>query len=357
MHAEPAEDAGRTLPSQWKSLPPVSQLPSPTPPPAREPPSAAYPSPVDDEPDLPSPQQIAASSARRVDASTYSRGGTPPEPRRTSSLGWPQRSAGQPRSYGAQASSWPQAPSRATTPPPSTSRATDDRAHGGQDTGAEPSGSSSSETTDRGGGSGGGGLFDVDEPFEAAKAKALRMLGYSPLSSWEVCLPPSPSPTPLHASSAGAAAGRVSSHQSLPPVAASHAGSSLLSCQLNVDAGAGASLSLGSSAALTLPLCSSVISPSIRAGVCVPPRPLSGQWLQDPHFVTSPPLVLSWVQLKERLQERHFVTAVLAERVTAWLSRTVRGEWFFCCCWEAKGREEDLGGAAFCAAKSAMLET
>ena len=165
------------------------------------------------------------------------------------------------------------------------------------------------------------------------------------------------SPTPLHASSAGAAAGRVSSHQSLPPVAASHAGSSLLSCQLNVDAGAGASLSLGSSAALTLPLCSSVISPSIRAGVCVPPRPLSGQWLQDPHFVTSPPLVLSWAQLKERLQERHFVTAVLAERVTAWLSRTVRGEWFFCCCWEAKGREEDLGGAAFCAAKSAMLET
>ena len=30
------------------------------------------------------------------------------------------------------------------------------------------------------------GLFDVDEPFEAAKSKALRMLNFSPLSSWEV---------------------------------------------------------------------------------------------------------------------------------------------------------------------------
>lgn len=30
-------------------------------------------------------------------------------------------------------------------------------------------------------------LFDVDKPFEAAKAKALRMLSFAPLSSWEVC--------------------------------------------------------------------------------------------------------------------------------------------------------------------------
>ena len=30
------------------------------------------------------------------------------------------------------------------------------------------------------------GLFDVDEPFEAAKSRALRMLSFAPLSSWEV---------------------------------------------------------------------------------------------------------------------------------------------------------------------------